>query len=399
LSENSGRDMEKVIAAHKSEYDKKPEVVAKAPGRFHLIGEHSWFFKDKTLSMAVDIPVFIAVSKRDDMNLRFCFPQLKEKKRANLSSLKYRKEDKWANAIKAVVYGFTSGGFDCTGMNFTVSSDILPSAGFGITTAIKVASAWAVRELMGFRCNDDQLLQVIERANRLFLGNENYKADNFTAVFSKENSVILTDHAKNTYDILPFDFPDKTIVLTDARVPRITTWNEESLQQPENVLLLGELKERRSNVFGGWRYEENGTDVNEVLSVVNEDTRRRLICIMNEHKNVLDAQMAFEKNDFASFARAVNRSHENMRDLYDISCPEIDWLLKRVQELDESPDDHRNPVSCGRITGKGFGRCTYTILRTSDVDKYKEKLGDYERIFGFKPEFYIVKPARGVQLI
>ena len=120
---------------------------------------------------------------------------------------------------------------------------------------------------------------------------------------------------------------------------------------------------------------------------------------MNEHKCVLDAETALRKNDFAAFARAVNRSHESMRDLYDISCPEIDWLLKRVQKLDENPDDLRNPVSCGRITGKGFGRCTYTFLRSSDIEKYEEKLLDYERIFGFKPEFHIVKPAKGVELV
>ncbi|MFA6937428.1 MAG: galactokinase family protein [Treponema sp.] len=391
--------MEKVEDVHKKEYGIKPDVVCRSPGRFHLLGEHSWFFKDKTLSMAVDLPVYVAVSKRDDMNLKFYFEQLNENKRANLSSLKIRKEDKWANAIKAIVYGFTSGGFDCKGMDFTVSSEILPSAGFGITTAIKVASAWAIRELCGFHCSDDELLQVIERANRLFLGTENYKADIFAAIYSKEGNLVLTDHAKTSCDLIPFNFDDKTIILTDARVPRITTWNEESLQQPENVLLLGELKDIKSNVYGGWKYEENGTDVNEVLSVVNEDTRRRLICIMNEHKNILDAEAALEKKDFASFARSVNHSHESMRDLYDISCPEIDWLLKRVQELDENPDDLRNPVSCGRITGKGFGRCTYTILRTGDIKKYEEKLADYERIFGFKPEYHIVKPANGVCLI
>ena len=97
--------MEKVEDVHKKEYGKKPDVVCRSPGRFHLLGEHSWFFKDKTLSMAVDLPVYVAVSKRDDMNLKFYFEQLNENKRANLSSLKIRKEDKWANAIKAIVYG------------------------------------------------------------------------------------------------------------------------------------------------------------------------------------------------------------------------------------------------------------------------------------------------------
>lgn len=391
--------MDAVISAHKQEYGQKPDVIAQAPGRFHLIGEHSWFFKDKTLSMAVDLPVYVALSGRSDSNVRFYFVQMNERKRASVPSLKLKKEDKWANALKAIVYGFNSGGFECKGMNVTIYSEILPSAGFGITTAMKVAMAWAVRDLHKFKCNEQQILQVIDRANRLFLQIENYKADNFTAIYSKRNSLVLTDHAKGTCDIIPFPFKGKTIVLTDARVPRIVTWNEVSLQQPENVLLLGELKERRSNVYGGWHYEENKGEVNEVLSVVNEDTRRRLICMMNEHKNVLEAEAALRKADFASFARAVIASHKSMRDLYDISCPEIDWLLKRVQELDENPDDLRTPVNCGRITGKGFGRCTYSILRTTDLEKYKEKLNDYERIFGFAASCHEVKPAAGVKLL
>ena len=243
------------------------------------------------------------------------------------------------------------------------------------------------------------MLQILDRANKLFLGTDTHRADSYAAIYSKENSLLLTDYSLNTFDIIPFKLKNRSVILTDARVPRIVTWNEESLQQPENVLLLGELKERKANVYGGWQYEENHAEVNEVLSVVSEDTKRRLICIMQEHKNVLDAVTAINKADFASFARAVNRSHEIMRDMYDISCPEIDWILKRVQELDENPDDYRNPVNCGRITGKGFGRCVYTILRDCDIEKYRAKLAEYERIFGFKPECHIVKPAKGVRLI
>ena len=392
-------NMEKVIEAHAAEYGSKPDVIASAPGRVHLIGEHTWFFRDKTLSMAVNLPVYVALSARSDTNLRFQFVQLNEKKRGSLSSVKFKKEDKWANAIKSVIYGFTSSGFKCGGMNITVYSEILPSAGFGITTAVKIACTWGIKELHKFRCNDEQLVMMLDKANRQFLGLENCRADIFTGVKSKENTLVLTDHAKNTFDLLPFKFKDKTIILTDARVPRITTWNEKSLQQPENVLLLGELKERRSNIYGGWHYEENPAERNEVLSVVNEDTRRHLLCIMNEHKDVLSAQSSLEKGDFSGFARAVNHSHKNMRDLYDISCPEIDWLLKRVQELDVNPDDLRNPFNCGRITGKGFGRCTYSILRKEDVDRYKETLSEYERIFGFKPVFYEVKPSKGVRLL
>ena len=65
--------MKAVNDAHELEYGGKPDIVAKAPGRFHLIGEHSWFFKDKTLSMAVNIPVYVSFSKREDSSFRLYF--------------------------------------------------------------------------------------------------------------------------------------------------------------------------------------------------------------------------------------------------------------------------------------------------------------------------------------
>lgn len=386
--------MKEVIEAHLREYDKKPDILVSTPGRFHLIGEHSWFCKDKTLSMAVNFPIYIAITVRDDAMVRFNFMQMNERKRCNLSNLKFRKEDRWANSIKAMIYGFTSGGFPVSGMDITIWSEILPSAGFGITTAMKVGTAFGIKSLCG--CSEVQMLQAIERGNKLFLGAGNYVADIFAAMYAQPNSCILTDHSTNTYDILPFQFENISILLTDARVPRISVWNEATLMEPENVLLLGELKERKSHVYGGWQYEESSTEINEVLSVVDEDMGRRLKCIMLEHKYVVSAVDALQKQDFASFCKTVSRSQDIMRDLYLISCPEIDWLVKRVQDFDTT--SVRNPNGCSRITGKGFGRCTYTILQTKDAELYKQKLVEYERIFGFHPSCYDVQPAGGVHL-
>lgn len=391
--------MDKIIKAHKAEYGVKPDAVASAPGRFHLCGEHTWFFRDKTLSMAVNLPVYVAASRNSDSTLKINFIQVDEKKKCHLSSLKYKKEDKWANSVKAIIFGFQACGFNLYGLDITISSDILPQAGFGISTAIKVACAWVVREVCALNCSDAQIFQVFNKANRQFLNVDNLAADYYATVYSKEDSFVLTDYATKSYDILPFNFKDKTILLTDASVPRIVTWNEESLLQPENVLLLGELKNRKSNVYGGWAYEEDSSEVNEVLSVASEETKHRLQCIMYEHKSVLDCVKAIKNEDFAWFARAVSKSHEHLRDLYEVSCPEIDWIIKRIQELDESPDDLRTPVNCGRITGKGFGRGVYSILRNQDIEKYNDRLREYERIFGFTANTYEVKPADGVHLL
>jgi len=387
--------MEKIIAAHNNEYGKNPDVIATAPGRFHLAGEHTWYFKDKTLSMAIDMPVYIAASRRDDSSLRFYFVQLDERKRSNISTLKFRKEDRWANALKAVIYGFGSCGFDCSGMNITVYSEILPSAGFGITTALKIGTALICRKLFNHPCVDSQIFQIIERGNTYFLNNGNYLADIYSAWYAKKGTCILTDHKKNTFKTIPMRFEGYTILLTDARVPRISLWNKEILHSPENFLLMAELKIQKDN---DWVYEDSQVEINDVLSIADEDTRRRLICIMNEHKNVLEAVKGLELNDFAQFGRAINASHEIMRDMFTISCPEIDWIVKRVSEFDPYASS-RTPTACSRITGKGFGRCVYAIVKNEDVETFRQKLVEYERIFGFHPSCYEVKPSDGAHII
>ena len=391
--------MDLVKDIHKSEYGQFPDVVVCTPGRFHLIGEHSWFFRDKTLSMGVNLPVYVAVSFRDDAAFHFYFPQLKDRKKISMLGMKYRKEDRWANSIKAMIYGFTSGGFEIKGMNFTIYSDILPSAGFGINTAMKVGSAYAINELQNLKCDEPQILQAMARGNLRFLNSNHYLSDILAAIHSDEKSLVLTDHATKSCQLLPFDYPEKKIILVDTKVPRVNIWNEEIIREPESALLLGELKDRKSYVKGGWRYEENPHEVNLVLSIAPEMIHKKLNSIIKEHQYVLDAWDGLDKGSFGKFARAVNHSHENMRDEYEISCPEIDWVLKRLSEINPNNDDSRNPFNCGRITGKGFGRCLYAILDGKDVPEFNSKLSEFTKIFGFRTSSHIVEPAKGVSIV
>ena len=94
-------------------------------------------------------------------------------------------------------------------MDITVYSEILPSAGFGITTAIKVAASVAIKNLFDISISDLELLQVLERGNRRFLQTENYMADNCTALFAKKGNLFITDYFKNKWDYVPYSFEDR----------------------------------------------------------------------------------------------------------------------------------------------------------------------------------------------
>jgi galactokinase len=383
-----------VIESHKAEYGEVPAIVVSTPARFNLFGDYSWFFRDKTISMAVNLPVFVAISFRADTSMRCVFPQANEKKRANLSMLKFRREDRWANAIKAMVFAYQARGVPVTGMNITVFSQILPSAGFGITTAIKIATVVALGYLYNVTLKSEDLMRLIETGNKHFLNMRFNSADIYAVIHTKKNTCVLTDYQNNSWTSLPFKFDDHIILLTDARVPRISVWNEERLTAPDHYILLGELKNKKKGVFGEWVYEESGTEINEVLDVVGEDMRKRLTGIMKEHQFLLEALDGLKTHNFSRFARAVNHSHDIMRDVFTLSCPEIDWLVKRAQEVQNASP--RAPGSCSRITGKGFGHCTYTVIKKEDANAYREKLADYDRIFGFHPLCYEVEPSGGI---
>jgi len=113
--------------------------------------------------------------------------------------------------------------------------------------------------------------------------------------------------------------------------------------------------------------------------------------IVEEIRRVNDAGDALARSDLASLSKIIFHSHESLRDLYEISCPEIDWLVKRAQEIEGAAGS--------RMTGLGFGGCTYTIIRRELVEEYKKRLEEYERIFGFRPVIYEVKLASGARVI
>ena len=386
--------MKKVIDVHTEEFGSQPEIVVRAPGLFHLLGEHSWFFDDKTLSMAIDLPVYVSISPRTDNSLRFFFYQSKERKKIPLSITKYRKEDKLANIVKGIILGYNAEGYSVSGMDVTFYSEITPSVDMGILSALKVATAFAIKNLFKIKGNNDLILKVIKNCEVDYFGTDFFVSDINTILFSKKSSCVLTNNGDSSFEVLPFNFDGMRIILTDTKVPRATLWSEDMLYSDVNRSLLSSLKTTKNSKL---IYEESVSEINEVLSETSEAVRKKLICIMKENQLLLDSVDALKNTSLHNFDKSVNKSHELMRDSLLISCPEIDWLVKRVQEFDQS--NSQNLCSCSRITGRGFARCTYAIIKEEFVDSYMQKLQDYERIFGFHPTTYVVNPSDGVCIV
>ena len=384
--------MQKILPFHVDEYGDEPEVTVAVPGRFHLLGEHTWFAQGNTLSMAIDHYLYLCVSKRKDANYRFLSLSLKERKKVAAANLRYRKEDRWANSIKAVILSFMDQGIEMTGLNFTILSEIPADAGLGTPNALKVATAMALRKVFAPRLTKADLVDILENANVQHLKTYPHRADILCALYAQAGHCIRTNHRRKTADIYPFPINNYRIIVTDSRVPRLLAREElnhriqECMEAYERVKKMPDIPNDFSKLAE--------SDLEELA--IPESVRRRVLYIIRESISVDDAISALKKNDWVVFSRIVTRSQESLRDRFEISCPELDWLVKRAMEF-VAPD--MNDIVCSRLTGRGFGGCTYSILRANDIQTYIEKLGDYERIFGFKPLYYKVKPSGGVRIL
>jgi galactokinase len=378
---------------HRAEYElsdsKEPVVIAEAPGRLHYLGEHGESGAGLYLSSAINRTIQVAVSQRKDNSLRFYAADLGERKRTTIVNLKYKREDRWANYLKTAIHIFAEAGIVVKGLNFTVVGNIPQQVGLASSTAIEAATAFALKKFFKASITDKELVNKLVEAQTAFMGLETASPVDYLIAFNaKKDHFLLIDERSMELRKIKSPFGRYKMLLMDSRVPRMGV--EEELKQRRADAQTGlELLSRKHEGESFRDYIQ--ADLLESMGDLSEEIRRRSLHIVEENQRVIEAARALYYGEFAEFTKIVYHSHESLRDLYEVSCPETDWLVKRAQE--------QEGVVASRMTGSGFGGCTYTILKENILEQYCKRLEDYERIFGFHPLIYDFKPGAGVRMI
>jgi galactokinase len=378
---------------HRTEYELESDrsvqiAIAESPGRIHFLGEHGDPTAGLYLSAAIDRSIKVAVNMRKDNFFRFYALDFQERKRGTMVNLKYKREDRWANYLKTAVFIFLELGVPLKGMNFTISGNIPQQIGLASSTAIETASAVALRNLLRIHISDDGLAEKLHKAHFALFNSAASLADYQVCLMARKDHFLVIDASSQEVKKIKSPFSRFRFLLVDSRVPRIGVDNELSLRRSD-VLKGLELLSQKS--AGASFRDFASSDLLEVIGNFPEQIRRRSMHIVQELRRVIDGCDTIERGDIAAFSRIIFHSHESLRDLYEVSCPEIDWLVKRAQETESTAGS--------RMTGQGFGGCTYAIIRREMVEEYRKRLEEYERIFGFRPVIYEVKIASGSRTV
>lgn len=370
---------------HRLEYETPPDVVVSAPGCVRLIGEHTTDADGLMIAFPLDRRVSVAISCRRDSSIRFFAADLNERKRTNLSNLKFKREDRWANFVKAAMTSYLGDSSGAKGYNITISGDVPQGLGLGSATALQCAAAKAAALAAGFDPKPADLAQAIVDTDRSYFERHTRVSDFISTLAASDGDLSFVDALRGTAESLPSIFGTKRLLLTDSRVPRPPLDSELRMRSADCMsgleLMRGPGTTRSLRDFG---IEE----LDEYMGIMPERVRRHCAFFVEEAQRVLEAKDAIVHNDLGSFAKALNKSQSGLRNNYEISCPEVDWLVKRAMEIPG--------VLASRMIGKGFGGCTLTILDESAMADYRSRLEEYERIFGFKPNALEISVGAGM---
>ena len=103
------------------------------------------------------------------------------------------------------------------------------------------------------------------------------------------------------------------------------------------------------------------------------------------------AGQATRAGDTARLGQLMYASHASLRDLYEVSCPELDLLVELAAGL---------PGCIGsRLTGAGFGGCTVSLVAASEATAFADRLVDgYRQRTGLAGRAWVCRAVDGVSV-
>ncbi|MGB9586401.1 MAG: galactokinase, partial [Anaerolineales bacterium] len=339
-------------------FHKKAQVFARAPGRVNILGEHIDYNQGAVLPMAIDREVNILACKNSDpLQVHLVAMDLDEEIIFSLADLDLKVDihhsplPRWALYPAGVAWVLQKKGYLVEGVEAVFRSSIPIGAGLSSSAAVEVGFAMMWSAFGGWEEEPLQLAQDCQRAENEYVGVSCGLLDQFSSVCGVENHVLFFDTRNLEWKALPF-FENTQIVIVDSKVERSLTssqYNQRRKTCEEAVLFLQKFKPEMRSLR-----DITPIEFAAYGEYLPNEIRKRSEHVVKEIARVFSAVTALQRNDYRSFGALMYASHYSLRDLYEVSHPNLDFLVDQAHAF----------TGCfgARLTGAGFGGCTVNMV-------------------------------------
>jgi galactokinase len=365
---------ERAARAYRERFGDEPELLASAPGRINLIGEHTDYNGGFVLPCAVGRRVAVAVGRGGDELYSTDFDEARP--------MAAEKDSSWADYPRGVVWAIREAGGEIGGFRAVFAGDVPLGSGLSSSAAIEAATALALDALFGLDVNRKELAVLCQRAENEFVGVQSGIMDQYASLLCEEGAALLVDCRSLEAESAPLDLnrAGLALLVCDTRVERglaDTGYNDRraSCERAARALGVQQLRDARE----------------EDLERLSGEELRRARHIVSENVRVLAAVEALRAEDFQELGRLMYASHASMRDDFAISTPELDAFVELAE---------RSGVHGARLTGAGFGGSAIALVQDEETYALTRRVLREFALRGFEePAFYEFVPAAGAEIV
>ncbi|SDW53428.1 galactokinase [Lutibacter oricola] len=368
----------------------KYDIIVDSPGRINIIGEHTDYNNGFVLPTAIDKKIQFKFRKNGtpttcnihsaNFNTNFSF---------DLNEVAPG-DEQWANYVLGVIDGIQKESDKLEGFDFVLDSNIPVGSGISSSAALECGVAFGLNELFDLGLSKIKMVEIGQMAEHNYVGTKCGIMDQFASVMSKEGHVILLDCQSLEYEYVPIQIKPYKILLLNTNV--------------SHNLADGEYNKRRAMCEGGVaviqkKYPEVKSlrDVTpEMLEEFKEEldavTYNRCSYVVDEKVRVLNTVEALKNNQLDVMGANMYETHEGLSKLYEVSCPELDFLVDFSKDYDE--------VIGARMMGGGFGGCTINIIHEDKAEAFAKAASEaYFEKFNIKLTSFEANPSGGTSLV
>jgi galactokinase len=361
----------------------EPDLVAAAPGRVNLIGEHIDYSDGFVLPFAIKDRTLVAARKRNDSTVRIASAQRRNKiVTVDISKVKPGLKGEWERYALGVLWALGVKG----GVDLLIDGHVPLGAGLSSSAALECSVATAMNHLFDLGFNLEELARLTQKAENQYVGVPCGIMDQSVSLMATQGSALLLDCRDLSTKNIPFDVASSGLELLIIDT------------QAHHALTDGGYAERRASCESV--VAKLGITSLRELSMEQLENSRGLLTetefvrarhAVTEMKRVLECVDALGTSDFEKVGELINQSHASLRDDYTVSCPELDTAVEAALAAG---------ALGSRMVGGGFGGSAIALIQAS---KTTETIRSIEKAFaskGFKaPRFFTSLPSQGAELL
>jgi galactokinase len=365
-------------------YGAQPQIFS-APGRVNLIGEHTDYNDGFVMPCAIGFSTRVAIAPRSDGKLVIRSEEFPDVFEFGARNLPRKRAGAWCDYILGVAVMLEQMGHRPGGASVLVQGEVPVGAGLSSSAALEVASALALMSLDGTQLPMPEIAKLGQRAENEFIGAHVGIMDQFVSCLGKAGHALLLDCRSLEFKLVPI--PDNVqLVICNTMVKHEHAsgeYNRRRAECEEGARIL-------SQWYPGIRALRD-VSLEQLVSHAKDMPEliyKRCLHVVQENQRTLQGAECLVKGDLQGFGELMRQSHRSLRNLYEVSCRELDLLVEAAEGLPG--------YWGGRMTGGGFGGCTVNLVNAANTQGFRAEVSErYRGSTGIKPDIHVCSAADG----